>query len=144
MSGIRSRNTTSEWTVRKILHHAGFRFRLHVGSLPGRPDIVLPRWKAVIHVHGCFWHGHDCHFFRVPATDTEKWLAKFQANRRRDDVVAQQLEVLGWRQLSVWECALRGRSRLPRDAVAAQLTEWLQSGSGTGEIRGVSSLADSG
>lgn len=139
MSGIRAKNTRPEVIVRRLLHRAGFRFRLHVSKLPGKPDLVLKRWGAVVHVHGCFWHGHDCHLFRVPATDTIKWTHKFDVNRRRDAAVVAELDQLGWRQLNVWECALKGRSRLTEQELAEALGIWLRSDRRVGEIRGVHS-----
>lgn len=84
MSGIRGRNTAPELMVRKALHKRGFRFRLHVRDMPGRPDVVLPRHRAVLFVHGCFWHGHDCHYCKLPATRTEFWSNKVEVNRRND------------------------------------------------------------
>ena len=140
MAGIRAKDTRPEMIVRRLLHKAGFRFRLHAKKLPGRPDLVLKRWQAVIHVHGCYWHGHNCHFFRLPGTDTESWRKKFDTNRRRDAAVAAQLDQLGWRQLNVWECALDGRTRLPEPALVEALCTWLRSDNRTGEITGVESM----
>ena len=136
MAGIRGKNTRPEIIVRRLLHRAGFRFRLHARDLPGRPDIVLPRWRAVIQVHGCFWHGHDCHLFRMPGTRSEFWEAKIAGNRARDAAVRVALASLGWRQLEVWECALKGRTRLPAEAVAIVMSDWLNSNRPAGEIRG--------
>lgn len=107
MSGIRSRNTKPEMRVRQFLHRQGFRFRLHVRDLPGKPDIVLPRYRAVIFVHGCFWHRHDdCRHATIPASNTEFWLEKFAANIRRDTEAKRQLENLGWKVIVVWSCRL--------------------------------------
>ena len=110
MAGIRGRNTRPELVIRKALHARGFRYRLHVAGLPGKPDIVLPRFRAVIFVHGCFWHGHDCPLFRLPATRSEFWEAKISRNRERDREVLGALKTTGWRCLTVWECAIRGPS----------------------------------
>jgi len=111
--------------IRRGLHARGFRFRLHVRKLPGRPDLVFPGRGAVILVHGCFWHGHDCPLFRLPATRTEFWRSKIAANRERDARADAALEAAGWRRLTIWECALRGRARQPAsqtlDACAAFL-----------------------
>ena len=108
MSGIRDRNTRPEMTVRSFLHRSGFRFRLHRRGLPGRPDIVLPRWHAVVFVHGCFWHGHEgCRYFKLPKTCEAFWAAKIESNIRRDAVVIERLLEAGWRVGVVWECALR-------------------------------------
>lgn len=94
--------------VRRFLHGLGFRYRLSPSNLPGRPDLVFPRHKAVVFVHGCFWHGHSgCRFATVPATRTEFWTTKISANRARDAVSEEKLRALGWRVAVVWECALR-------------------------------------
>jgi DNA mismatch endonuclease (patch repair protein) len=113
MSRVRGRDTRPEMLIRRGLHARGFRFRLHVRELPGRPDLVFPARCAVILVHGCFWHGHDCPLFRLPATRTEFWDAKISGNRRRDAQAGAALESAGWRRLTIWECALRGRARRP-------------------------------
>ena len=136
MSGIRGKNTRPEIVVRQMLHAAGFRFRLHAAGLPGKPDIVLPRWNAVVQVNGCFWHGHDCHLYRLPSTRTEFWEEKIGTNRRRDGLVAEKLAAAGWRQLTVWECALKGRSRLPADEVTSQLAGWIRGTGTSGTVRG--------
>ena len=104
MQAIKGKNTTPELTVRRFLHAAGFRFRLHDGRLPGRPDIVLKRFRTVVFVHGCFWHHHGCANSVWPKTRSEFWRAKLGGNRRRDRVVQRGLERLGWRVLTVWEC----------------------------------------
>lgn len=111
MRGIRGSNTKPELQVRKALHAYGFRYRLNAKELPGRPDIVLPKWKAVIFVHGCFWHAHQgCRYFRIPATRTEFWEQKLSANAARDARQIEQLLAMGWRVLVVWECSLKNRS----------------------------------
>lgn len=108
MAGIRGGNTKPELMVRRYLHRAGLRFRLFAKDLPGRPDVVLPRWNAVVLVHGCFWHGHQgCRYFRLPKTRPEWWAAKIKANVARDARSEQQLLDAGWRVAVVWECALR-------------------------------------
>jgi DNA mismatch endonuclease (patch repair protein) len=126
MSGIRGTNTKPELRIRKLLHRAGFRFRIHARDLPGRPDIVLPRWRAAIFVHGCFWHGHDCHLFRMPGTRQEFWSGKIGRNRAGDVRAAAALAGAGWRFAVVWECALKGRTRMTDDAVAVALEKWLR------------------
>lgn len=116
MSGIRGTNTKPELVVRRQLHASGFRFRLFAKDLPGRPDIVLPKWHVVIFVHGCFWHGHEgCRFFRIPKTRTEWWTAKIEANAARDARSVNLLRAAGWRVAIVWECALRA---FPHQALA--------------------------
>lgn len=125
MAGIRGRNTRPELSVRRALHAAGFRYRLNVAGLPGRPDIVLPRHRAVIFVHGCFWHRHPgCRYATTPATRPEFWAAKFDANIRRDREVRDRLVAAGWRVATVWECATRGEM----DPVTRHLIAWLQHG----------------
>ena len=108
MSSIRARDTKPEMLVRRHLHGLGFRYRLSLRTLPGKPDLVLPRYRAAIFVHGCFWHGHrDCRFATVPTTRTEFWTAKISANRGRDATSEQKLRNLCWRVAVVWECALK-------------------------------------
>lgn len=126
MSGIRSKNTKPEMLLRRALHALGFRFRLHVRNLPGQPDIVLPRYRAVIFAHGCFWHGHDCHLFRWPATRTDFWEAKITRNRANDERAEEALAKAGWRIATIWECSLKGKSRLPFDEVITAVARWLR------------------
>lgn len=135
-----------ELIVRRAIHAAGLRFRLHVRDLPGTPDIVLPRYKAVIFVNGCFWHGHDCHLFKVPSTRTEFWMEKISANRLRDRSVCAALCARGWRVLTIWECALRGPLRLPYDAIAELTTKYLHTSEeyGTIDFSGYHSADDFG
>lgn len=105
MSRVRSRNTSPERRVRSLLHSLGFRFRLHKKDLPGKPDIVLPKYRTCIFVHGCFWHQHPgCKRATVPSTRREFWAEKFQKNRARDNIVESQLISAGWRVVVVWEC----------------------------------------
>jgi DNA mismatch endonuclease (patch repair protein) len=111
MSRIRGKDTKPELLLRRGLHAAGVRFRLHPLELPGRPDIVFPRYRAIIQVHGCFWHGHGCPLFRWPATRSEFWSRKISRNRERDQHANQALLAAGWRVLTVWECAVRGPNR---------------------------------
>lgn len=120
MSRIRGKDTKIEREVRKGLHALGFRYRLGGAGLPGRPDIVLPKYRTVVFVHGCFWHQHDCHLFRLPKTRTEFWRAKVDANRARDERVVREIAALGWRAETIWECELRGLSTEQRgDAIIA-------------------------
>lgn len=109
MSNIRSRNTKPETTLRKALFSRGFRYRINVRSLPGTPDIVLPKYRAVIFVNGCFWHGHNgCKYYVIPATNTEFWIKKIDNNIERDMKVTDTLQAQGWKVITVWECELRG------------------------------------
>jgi DNA mismatch endonuclease, patch repair protein len=126
MSRIRGRDTTPELVIRRALHALGFRFRLQDRKLPGRPDLVLPKYHAVIFVHGCFWHGHGCHLFKWPATRREFWKDKIARNRARDDAALTRLEAEGWRALTIWECALKGTCRLPVTDVIQACTEFLR------------------
>ena len=126
MSGIRGRNTKPEILVRSLLHHLGFRFRLHARELPGKPDIVLPRYRAVIFVNGCFWHGHDCPFYRLPRTRSDFWQDKIDRNRASDHRAKDALLAAGWRVAMVWECALRGTDT-DNGQVAHRLAGWLHS-----------------
>lgn len=135
MSRVRAKDTRPEMIVRRLLHSLGFRFRLHCRDLPGRPDIVLPRYRAAIFVHGCFWHGHDCSLFRMPATRTEFWAAKIAVNRRRDGDAVSGLRDAGWRSLLIWECALRGRGRLPAGTLTDRITAFIVGDGPFGAIR---------
>jgi DNA mismatch endonuclease (patch repair protein) len=136
MSGIRGTNTKPEIRIRQLLHRAGLRFRIHAKNLPGRPDIVLPRWRAAIFVHGCFWHGHDCHLFRMPRTRPEFWSTKIGRNRARDLGATAALADTGWRVAVIWECALKGRTRMTEDAVATALEKWVRSKGRSLKLRG--------
>jgi len=108
MSRIRSKNTKPELLVRKILFSNGFRFRLHRKDLPGKPDIVLPKYKTIIFVHGCFWHGHEaCRYFIVPKTNTNWWLAKIYRNKELDETNAAKLRQMGWNIIQIFECQLK-------------------------------------
>ena len=114
MSRIRARDTLPELRVRRTLHKMGYRYRLHRKDLPGKPDIVLPKWKTVIHVHGCFWHGHTCCEGRVPKTNRGYWRPKLKRNIRRDSEHSAELRRLGWNQIVVWECETGSLERLER------------------------------
>jgi DNA mismatch endonuclease (patch repair protein) len=137
MRGIRGKDTRPELMLRRALHAEGFRYRLHVRDLPGKPDMVLPRYRAVIFVHGCFWHGHDCPLFRLPATRPEFWREKIGGNRARDARVIGELLSAAWRVLSVWECAFRGKGAIGFDETVARAAAWLRGSETTGDIRGV-------
>jgi DNA mismatch endonuclease (patch repair protein) len=138
MSGIRSTNTKPELVLRRGLHAAGFRYRLHVRDLSGHPDIVFPRYKAVIFAHGCFWHGHDCHLFKWPSTRPEFWKAKIARNHAVDARNEAALKSQGWRIGVVWECALKGKTRLELAEVIRRCEKWLHSRSPDLEIKGMS------
>jgi DNA mismatch endonuclease, patch repair protein len=125
MRAIRSKNTKPELLIRQRLHAAGFRFRIHRKDLPGNPDIVLPRYRAVIFVHGCFWHGHGCYLFKLPSSRPDFWRDKIAQNQQRDLRNISRLTELGWRVLTIWECALKGRLRLSPDVITDQVAQWL-------------------
>jgi len=114
MARIRGKNTEPERVVRRLLHAMGFRFRLHRRDLPGTPDIVLPKQRAIIFVHGCWWHGHKCSAGRLPKTRVEFWSAKISANRDRDAKAVRALRTVGWSVLVVWECETRELAKLRR------------------------------
>lgn len=136
MAGIRAKNTIPERIVRKELFARGIRFRLHAKGLSGRPDLVLRKYRAVIFVHGCFWHGHDCKFFRMPRTNIRFWEAKINGNKKRDAENASKLRREGWRVLVLWECALRGLCEYKLDLVMARVYGWLHSKNRFSEMRG--------
>lgn len=136
MSGIRGKNTRPELIIRKGLHALGFRYRVHVRNLPGKPDIVFSKYKAAIFVHGCFWHGHDCHLFRWPKSREDFWHKKVTINRQNDEKSLCALREQGWRTLVIWECALKGKTRLPPEEPVQRAAKWLRGASANTEIRG--------
>lgn len=136
MAGIRGKDTVPELIVRRGLHALGFRFLLHDRRLPGKPDMVLPRWRAVIFVQGCFWHGHDCPLFKWPKTREAFWRDKIGRNRTRDAESEARLDAAGWRVLKIWECSVKGPGRVAAETVPSLAAAWLRSGTATAEIRG--------
>lgn len=119
MSRIRSRDTKPELVVRSVLHQAGYRFRLHMGTLPGKPDIVLPKYKTVIFVHGCFWHRHlGCKYAYTPKSRVKFWKEKFRQNIERHKTVTVELERLGWQVLVVWECEVSQPEKMLKNLVS--------------------------
>ena len=136
MAAIKGTHTKPELLIRRALHAAGLRYRLHVKDLPGKPDLVFPRYKAVIFVHGCFWHRHDCHLFRWPATRQDFWREKIGRNVVNDQRATATLLEAGWRVATVWECALKGRTRPDFAEAMQRLIVWIQSGEQTITIRG--------
>ena len=130
MAGIRGRNTKAEIALRSGLHRLGLRFSLK-SKLPGRPDIVLPKWRTAVFFHGCFWHGHEgCPLFRLPGTRTEFWKAKIDGNRYRDGKARAELLAAGWRVAVIRECSIRGKGKAPWDTVCAALAQWIREGHG--------------
>ena len=110
MSAVRSKNTTAEVELRRRLFRLGYRYRLHQRGLPGKPDMVFPKYRAVVFVNGCFWHNHDCRFGILPATRRQWWRKKLEGNRKRDTTVMDALHGQGWRTLVVWECSIRQKA----------------------------------
>ena len=136
MSGIRGKNTRPELVLRSGLHRRGFRFRLHASDLPGKPDLVFPRHRAVLFAHGCFWHGHDCHLFKWPESRADFWRTKIGENVQRDRVALEALRSAGWRTGEVWECAMKGRTRRSENEVMDLCEFWLRSTDARLEIAG--------
>lgn len=127
MSGIRNKNTKPELIIRSGLHRRGFRFRLHDKKLRGKPDLVFRKYGAVIFVHGCFWHGHECHLFKQPKSQSHFWRPKIESNKKRDERAYEELRAQGFRIAEVWECATKGKTRLKEDAMFGTLSKWLRS-----------------
>jgi len=137
MSKVRSKDTKPELQIRRGLYALGFRYRLHVSDLPGKPDLVFPRYKAVIFVNGCFWHGHSCSLYRFPKSNTDYWTEKIKRNVERDTSNIKRLTDAGWRILIIWECATKGKARLPVENVLNTASEWLLSEKPNCEIAGL-------
>ena len=137
MSGIRGKNTKPELLVRKGLHKRGYRYKLHDKRLPGKPDLVFPKFKAAIQVNGCFWHRHNCHIFKWPKSRTDFWKHKILGNVERDERQQNELESAGWRVLVVWECCFKGKTRLPVDQCIDMIVTWLESETTSAEIKGI-------
>lgn len=138
MAAIRAVNTKPELRLRRLLFSKGFRYRLHDRRLAGKPDLVLPKYRAVIFVHGCFFHGHECETFRWPRSRADFWRSKIGANRQRDIATIRRLNQSGWRVLTVWECALRGRHALDPSSLVSRTGNWLRNPkTRTKEIRGL-------
>ena len=113
MSRIQAKDTKPELTIRRLLFADGFRYRIHVKTLPGTPDLVLPKYRAVIFVHGCFWHGHDgCKYAKLPTTHVEFWRDKISKNKERDQRVRQELVSGGWRVLTIWTCSINNQAKV--------------------------------
>lgn len=125
MAGIHSKDTKPEMLIRRALHGMGFRYHLHDKKLPGKPDLLLPRYNAVIQIHGCFWHAHNCPLFKLPKTRTEFWREKITGNQTRDKKNIEKLISQGWRVLIWWEC----NTRKPKEFENAveEVAKWLRS-----------------
>ena len=136
MSGIRGRDTKPEMLLRSGLFARGFRFRLHVAALPGHPDLALSKYQAVILIHGCFWHGHFCSIFKWPKTRPAFWRRKILRNRFVDRRSQRELREAGWRVLTVWECSIKGPSRIGTPRTVGMIERWLRSKKAIGTISG--------
>jgi DNA mismatch endonuclease (patch repair protein) len=136
MRRIRGKDTKPEMVVRRGLHARGFRFRLHVANLPGKPDLVFPRYRAVIQVSGCFWHGHDCPMCRMPSTRPDFWAKKIEGNRDRDRRTEKALGAAGWRLLKVWECSIKGTARIATDEMLDRCADFIRGHADRGDISG--------
>lgn len=136
MAGIKGKNTRPEIMLRKGLHARGFRYLLHARKLPGKPDLVFPRYRAIIFAHGCFWHGHDCSLFKWPKSREQFWRSKIRKTRQRDHSILAALQDSDWRVGEVWECALKGRGKRDLCDVLDACERWLHSDQPRLEIRG--------
>jgi len=136
MSGIQGKNTKPELLIRSALHRKGFRFRIHYNKLPGKPDIALPKHRALILIHGCFWHGHHCHLVKRPKTNQDFWRKKIEGNIRRDSEMRSEYSEAGWRSLIIWECTLKGPTRITATKLIDQVVNWIHRGDNLAEISG--------
>lgn len=136
MSGIRGSNTKPELVLRRGLHARGYRYRLHEKKLPGKPDLVLPKFNAVIFVNGCFWHGHGCHLFKWPQSREAFWRKKITGNMERDAANYATLHEQGWRICRIWECAVKGKARRPAEVIIDECVAWLSGPHAEMDIQG--------
>lgn len=134
MAGIKGKNTRPEMAVRRGLFARGFRYRVHVIALAGTPDVVLPKYRAVVFTSGCFWHHHTCRYANWPVTNEAFWRAKIGRTMERDRAARQDLEASGWRVATVWECALRDKAPHAVELCLDELADWLRCGAGTLEL----------
>jgi len=139
MSSIRSKDTQPEMAIRRGLHARGFRYRLHSSAFAGKPDLVLSKYHAVIWIHGCYWHGHDCGEVKLASSNKAYWVPKIETNRSRDIRNRVAVDSAGWRHLTVWECSFRRKGSIVLDEVLSLVERWLLSNSSSAElIRGSS------
>jgi len=136
MSGIKGKDTRGELAIRKGLHKLGFRYQLHRKDLPGKPDLVFPKYNAVIFVNGCFWHAHNCHLFKWPSSRPEFWQEKINSNKIRDANNLNKYIGIGWRVLIIWECSMKGKTRRNLNEVINTAANWLLYDSQNAEIEG--------
>lgn len=135
MAGIKGKDTKPELFIRKALHGRGFRYRIHQKDLPGKPDIVLPKYKAVLFINGCFWHGHTCHLFKLPSSKIDFWKRKISRNQELDCVNADKLLSAGWRVGIIWECALKGKTKRTFEYIIDETVRWIRSKEQTFDLR---------
>jgi len=128
MSRIRGRDTKPEMLVRRGLHARGLRYKLHDRTLPGRPDLVFPKYRTAVFVHGCFWHAHGCLLSKLPTSRRDFWTKKLEGNICRDRKAVEALRAMGWRVLVVWECALRGPHRMSYEALVDSAASYIMNG----------------
>jgi DNA mismatch endonuclease (patch repair protein) len=126
MASVKSKNTAPELNIRKALFARGLRYRLHNKNLPGSPDLVFPKHKAVIFIHGCFWHNHDCKHGKMPATNQEFWERKIQTNVERDLKNIKALKLIGWRIKVIWSCSLKNKKELRSESGIREIINWLK------------------
>ena len=136
MASIRATNTKPEKQIRCGLHRLGYRYRLNDKLLPGKPDLVFPKYNAVVFVHGCFWHRHECHLFKWPETRMTFWRDKLNGNAERDRRVRKELKASGWRVCVVWECSMKGKRKHSLDELFSRCSAWLTSDATNLEISG--------
>lgn len=136
MAAIRGRHTKPEKLIRSAIFAQGLRYRLYDRRLPGRPDIVLSKHRAIVLVHGCFWHRHCCPLFKWPKSNVSFWRNKIDANARNDIKARVALNEAGWRVLTIWECSLKGKARLPFEELSHEIGNWIRDGSMDLEITG--------
>ena len=134
MAAIRNSNTKPELRVRKELHRRGMRYSLKNRALPGKPDVVLSKYRVAVFVHGCFWHRHDCNYFKLPKTNTEFWKNKISANVQRDVEVIRQITDIGYRVLIIWECSFKGKNKERLDSLFDSIILWIRLDEKTSEI----------
>jgi DNA mismatch endonuclease (patch repair protein) len=128
MSRIKGRDTKPELLIRRGLHARGLRYRLHIRTLPGSPDLVFSRFRTAVFIHGCFWHLHGCPLSKLPATRPDFWRNKLEENVNRDRNAIKALQAEGWRVLVVWECAMRGQGRQDQNAMLDSIVQYIRSG----------------
>lgn len=136
MAGIKGKNTQPELIIRRSLFRKGFRYKLHDKNLPGKPDLVFHKFNSVVFIHGCFWHGHNCHLFKWPSTRPDFWRKKIYGNREVDKRNYRQLKKGQWYILTIWECAIKGKKKKPLNKIIASITKWIETGKRDKTIKG--------